>query len=778
MRMLGSENQLQAGESVGRYEIISALGRGGMGEVYLARDKMLGRRVALKFMPESVTTDEHHLRRFEQEARAASALNHPNIVTIYEVGQVEHRRFIAAEFIDGETLRQRMTDGLRGAIDTREAIRIAEQVASALADAHANGIVHRDIKPENIMLRRDGIAKVLDFGLAKYAETQFSGPEDATRELVKTNPGVVMGTVAYMSPEQARALPVDARTDVWSLGVVLYEMLAGAQPFTGPSHSDIMVSILEREPKPLAHQLSETLDFVITKALSKDRDDRYQTARDLLADLRRIKTRLLPETVAVSTFAAPPFARPATTSGATSVSQSIGVLPFLNMSADPENEYFCDGLAEEIINALTKIENLFVVARTSAFSFKGQQLDVREIGRRINVAHVLEGSVRKAGNQLRITAQLISVEDGYHLWSERYDRELQDVFAIQDEITLAIVDKLKVKLLRGERAALLDRYRDNIEAYNLYLKGRYYWGQRPLMIEKAIEYFELAIARDENYALAYSGLADCYYALGSWENGSMAPAVAVPKANAAAKKALTLDIMLAEAHTSLAYGKMHFEWDWAGCDARLQHAHDINPHYPTMHHWQSHYLTAMGDAAGSLAASRKFLELDPLDILANIHLAWHYVMAREFDASVEQCFKSMELFPNSFWPHFCLGITYGEKGLIDEGIKELEKSVELAGITFAYAGLGYFYGVAGDKAKAKGVIDSLKAMARTRYVPSFDLAMVYTGLGEIDSAFAYLEKAYEERSSWLAYLKVEPRLDVLRSDARFDELLKRVGLGS
>ena len=775
--MVGSENQLQVGEEVGRYEIISPLGRGGMGEVYLARDKMLGRRVALKFMPASVTTDEHHLRRFEQEARAASALNHPNIVTIYEIGEVKNRRFIAAEFIDGETLRQRMNDGSRGGIDIGEAFRIAEQVASALADAHANGIVHRDIKPENIMLRSDGIAKVLDFGLAKYAETQVSGPEDATRELVKTNPGVVMGTVAYMSPEQARALPVDARTDVWSLGVVLYEMLAGTQPFTGSSHSDILVSILGREPPSLAHRdLSETIDFVITKALTKDRDDRYQTARDLLADLRRIKTRLLPDTIAASTFSAPPLARQVTTSGATAVAPSIGVLPFVNMSADPENEYFCDGLAEELINALTKIENLFVVARTSAFSFKSQQLDVREIGRRLNVAHVLEGSVRKAGNQLRITAQLISVEDGYHLWSERYDRELQDVFAIQDEITLSIVDKLKLKLLRGERAALLDRYRDNVEAYSLYLKGRYYWGQRPLLIEKAIDYFEQAIAKDENYALAYSGLADCYYSLGSWEVGRLAPAVIVPKANAAAQKALTLDNMLAEAHTSLAYGKMHFEWDWAGANARLQHAHDINPHYPTLHHWQSHYMMATGDTAGSLAASKKYLEIDPLDSLANIHLAWHYVMARDFDASIEQCFKSLDLFPNLFWPHFCLGLTYEQQGLMGESHRQLERAVELADITFAYAGLGHSYAVAGERAKAQGVIDRLNAMAKTRYVPSFDLAMIYTGLGDIDSAFAYIDKAYQERSSWLAYLKVEPRLDRLRSDARFNDLLKRVGL--
>ena len=787
--MLADNQEVKAGQAIGHYEIVSALGRGGMGEVYLAHDTKLGRRVALKFMTLAFGEDPDSARRFEQEARAASGLNHPNIVTIHEIGEVNNRRFIATEFIDGETLRQRLTpiatQAVGGAerIETTEAISIAEQVASALAAAHANGIVHRDIKPENIMLRRDGIAKVLDFGLAKFAEAKPGGPEDLTREMVLTNPGVVMGTMSYMSPEQARALPVDARTDIWSLGVVLYEMLAGTAPFAGPSSGDVLVSILDRELKPLAHSgrnFPETLEFIVSKALTKDREDRYQTARELLADLRRINSRII--NLNSGQGPAPPttsVTRQINTSGSSAVAPSIGVLPFVNMSTDPENEYFCDGLAEEVINALTKIENLFVVARTSAFSFKGKELDVREIGRRLNVANVLEGSVRKAGNRLRITAQLISVEDGYHLWSERYDRELADVFAIQDEITLAIVEKLKVKLLRGERAALFDRYRDNVEAYNLCLKGRHYWNQRPLGIMKAIEYFEQAIAMDANYALAYSGLADCYSVLGSWENGTLAPAVAMPKAKAAAEKALTLDIMLVEAHASLAFGQMHYDWDWDGTAARFRHANDINPHYPTLHHWHSHYLMAMGDPDGSLTASKRFLELDPLDMVANIHLAWHHVMAHQFEDAIEQCFRSKSLFPNSFWPYFCLGLNYEHKGLIDESRAEFEQAIKIGGdVTFAYAGLGHLHATSGERAKAENVIATLTEMSKTRYVPSFDIALIYAGLGELDNAFVWLEKSYQERSSWMAYLNVEPRLDPLRPDPRFADLLQRVGLAS
>jgi serine/threonine protein kinase/Tfp pilus assembly protein PilF len=779
--LVDENSELKAGQTIGHYEILSPLGKGGMGEVYLVQDTKLGRKVALKFLSAAFTTNQDRLRRFEQEARSASALNHPNILTIHEIGEADGRRFIATEFIDGETLRQRI---IGGSLRFTEALNIAEQMGSALAAAHAAGIIHRDIKPENVMARRDGIVKVLDFGLAKLSEPPAvaggseTHEEAQTRIKIQTNTGVVMGTVTYMSPEQARGLTVDARTDIWSLGVVFYEMLAGRAPFAGQTTSDILVSILEREPTSLASlcpDMPEAVEWIVTKALTKERDGRYQTATEILSDLRRVKNRL-----ALASEMELMSPRPRHSQALVSGEQvpSIAVLPFVNMSAEPENEYFCDGLAEELINALTKIDRLRVPARTSAFSFKGKAIDVREIGQKLNVNNVLEGSVRKAGNRLRITAQLINVEDGYHLWSERYDREMEDVFAIQDEITLAIVDKLKLKLLREEKAALLDRYRENLEAYNLYLKGRYYWSRRPLEIRKAVECFEEAIEKDPDYALAYAGLADCYNHLGSWENGTLAALEAMPKAKAAANKALELDDTLVEAHTSLAYSVMHYDWDWRAAESRYQLAFDINPNYANAHHWYSHYLTATGRTEESLAESKRYLELDPLDLLANGHLAWHYLFARQYDEAIEQCWKTNELYPNSFWPSFFFALAYEQKGVIEKASVEFERAIKMSGnITFARAGLGHLFAISDRKSEARRVVRELKHLANERYVPSYDLAVIHAGLDEKDQAFDCLEKAYQEHSSWMAYLKTEPRLDPLRSDPRFTDLMRRIRLG-
>jgi serine/threonine-protein kinase len=456
---------------------------------------------------------------------------------------------------------------------------------------------------------------------------------------------------------------------------------------------------------------------------------------------------------------------------------SIAVLPFVNMSADRDNEYFCDGLAEELINALTKLEQLHVVARTSAFSFKNKEVDVREIGRKLDVIYVLEGSVRRAGDRLRITAQLIDVRDGYHLWSERYDREASDVFAIQDEISLAIVDKLRIRLLGQEKATLLTRYRDNLEAYNLYLKGRYYWDQRPQGLKRAIESFQQAIEKDPDYALAYAGIADCYVTLGSWENGTFPPLEAIPKAKAAAKKAIELDDTLPEAYASLAYATMNYDWDWPSVESGYKHAFNLNPRYATAHHWYSHYLLARGRADESLVESKRCLELDPLDLIINIHLAWHHQFARQYDEALEQCWKVSELYPNSFWPSFFSALAYEQKGMYGEALAESEKAIKMSGnVTFTTAALGHLYALSGKQAEARKTIAELKELSSKRYVTAYDIAIIYAGLGENDQAFEWLDKALEERSSWLPYLGIEPRIDELRSDPRFKALLERVGL--
>lgn len=461
----------------------------------------------------------------------------------------------------------------------------------------------------------------------------------------------------------------------------------------------------------------------------------------------------------------------------TAMTPSIAVLPFLNLSGDPGNEYFCDGLAEELLNALTKIKPLFVVARASAFSFKGKDLDARDIGRRLNVDTIVEGSVKKAGDQLRVSVQLINADNGFQLWSERFERRMTDLFAMQDEITLAIIEQLKVELLEKEKLALLGRHQGDLEAYNLYLKGRYYWAQRPQGIHKAIEYFELAIDKDPRSALARAGLADCYVTLGSWENGTLPPVQAMAKAKSAASKALELDSRLAEAHATLAYRTTHHDWDWATAEAQFRRALELNPNYAVSHHWYSHYLTAMGRTEDSLAASKRCLELDPLDLVINIHMAWHHHFARHYEEAVEQCWKTNELHPNSFWPPYFFALAYQQQGKIAEAAVEFQKAIQMSGnVTFTTAGLGHLYASSGKSAEGRAIFDELRLRAKTIYVPAYDLALVCAGLGWMDQAFEWLDRAYEERSGWLTYLKIEPRLDILRGDPRFNGLLRRVRL--
>ena len=456
---------------------------------------------------------------------------------------------------------------------------------------------------------------------------------------------------------------------------------------------------------------------------------------------------------------------------------SIAVMPFLNPSGDPENDYLCEGLAEELISSLTRIKSCLVVARASAFSFRGRDIDVREIGRRLNVDTVLEGSVQRAGDRLRVTAQLIDAGNGFHFWSERFDRQITDVFEIQDQITLAIVKQLKVELAAKERSVLLTEKSESLESYNLYLKGRYYWAQRPQGIGKAIEYFEQAIHKEPNYARAHAGLADCYVTLGSWENGTMPPIEAMAKAKEAASEALNLDKSLAEAHTTLAYRTTHHDWDWARAEAQFQHAFELNPNYAVCHHWYSHYLTAVGRTEESLKASKRCLELDPLDLVINIHMAWHYQFARQYEQAIEQCWKTCELHPNSFWPAYFFGLAYEQQRHVDRAMEEYRTSVKMSGdVTFATAALGHLYGTAGKTDEARVVYQELKDRAERAYVPAYDIALVCIGLGWNEQALEYLAQAHQERSGWMTYLKVDPRLDPLRSDARFVELLRQVRL--
>jgi len=452
------------------------------------------------------------------------------------------------------------------------------------------------------------------------------------------------------------------------------------------------------------------------------------------------------------------------------------VLPFKDLTGDADNEYFCDGLAEELLSALAKIRGLFVVARASAFSFKGKDLDAREIGRRLGVDTLLEGSVKKSGPRLRISVQLINAANGFQIWSERFERLMTDLFELQDEITLAIISELKVELLETDKQVLVRRHSSDLEAYNLYLKGRFYWAQRPQGINKAIEFFQLAIDTDPRSALARAGLADCYATLGSWENGSLPPIIAMAKARAAANKAVELDERLAEPHATLAYRTTHHDWDWSIAEAQFQHALALNPNYAVTHHWYSHYLMAMGRTEESLAQSKRCLELDPLDLVINIHMAWHYQFSRRYDEAIDQCHKTNDLLhPNSFWPPYFLAMAYQQQGRLADAAIEFQKAIEMSGsVTFTSAGLGHLYGCAGDSAKARRIFEELHQRSQRTYVPAYDLALVCVGLGWTDQAFEWLDKAHQERSGWLTYLGVEPRLDSLRMDPRFGEMLHRL----
>jgi serine/threonine protein kinase/Tfp pilus assembly protein PilF len=747
------------GKTVSHYRILEKIGAGGMGEVYKAEDLKLKRTVALKFLPSEFTRDDEAKERFIREAQAASSLQHANICTIHDIDKAEDGRlFICMDCYEGETLKDKIKDqslsdsGMKTGLKIDEIVDLAIQIAQGLIKAHEKGIVHRDIKPANIFITQDEVVKILDFGLAKLA---------AQTKVTKT--GSTLGTVSYMSPEQTKGEEADHRSDIWSLGIVMYEMITGQLPFKGDYEQAIVYSILNDEAEPMRkvrNELPMELDLVVRKAMQKDSKERYENLQKLLVDLNSLKKKL--EANQTEDIEKP--------------LPSIAVLPFVNMSADPENEYFSDGLAEDLINALSKIKEFRVSARTSTFSFKGEKIDVREIGGKLKVETVLEGSVRKAGNRLRITAQLINVRDGYHLWSEQYDRVMDDVFDIQDEITLAIVDALKVELLAGENQAVMKRYTQNVEAYNLYLQGRYYWNKMNIeAFRKSIDYFQRAVETDPTYALAYAGLADSYTGLGDAGLSAIPPKEAFSNAMEAVQKALEIDDALAEAHASLAHLKMH-DFDWSGTEQEFKRAIELNPNYATTYHMFAFYFALMERHDESIATIKRALELDPVSLGIKTDLGVLFYFARQYDQAIAQYHKTLEMDPGFVRAYVTLGSAYGQKGMYQEAIDMVQKAIDLSGDHSKIAALGRVYALSGKKDEARKVIAELKALANQRYISPYCFALIYASLGEKDQAINWLQSAYKNHVSELIYMKVDPYLDKLRSDPRFTALLKKVGL--
>ena len=797
------------GRTFSHYTIQEKLGEGGMGVVYKAEDTKLDRIVALKFLPIHLEASEQDKARFLQEAKAAAALNHPNVCSVIDIQEQDGQQFIVMEYIDGETLRRKIP-----LARTDDAVRYAIQIGEALQEAHSKGIVHRDVKCENILVTSRNQIKVMDFGLAKLK---------GSLKLTKTSSTV--GTLAYMAPEQIQGGETDARSDIFSFGVVLFEMLTGRTPFRGEHEAAIMYSIVNEEPDSVLKfkpDLSPELDRIIRRSLEKDPEDRYQHIDDMVSELRRLQkqsTRVVRPTLKempvppsgvfthqtqehrdLSAKISPPVVEPKqklplVLGGAAILVvvsavvayflffaahesiDSIAVLPFENVGADPNTQYLSDGITESLINSLSQLSNLTVMSRSSVFHYKGKEVDPQEAGKKLGVKAILTGRVTPHGEDIQISTELVDVARNSHIWGEQYNRKLADLLAIQQEISKEISEKLSLKLAGEEERKLEKASTGNTEAYQLYLKGRYLWNKRKADdLKTAIDYYNQAIQKDPNYALAYAGLASTYALLPEYAGAS--PNDILPKAQAAATKASELDPTLAEPRAVLGLLKLSYRWDREGAEKEFRQAIQLNPNYPTVHHWYSISLRQEGKLDESMAEIKKAQELDPLSPVINLNVAEVLLLLHRPEEAIDQLKKTIELDPIYPGAHMSLGLMYSYQGRFDEALNELKKAREILGPDdpLGLGPLGNVYARAGKKQEALKILNQLQTLSEHRSNLALQAAMVYTGLEDKDKAFEWLEKAYDQQNQALGNLKITQLWETLRSDPRFSVLLKKVRL--
>jgi serine/threonine-protein kinase len=797
---------LSAGSRLGPYEILAPLGAGGMGEVYRARDARLHRDVAIKVLPASFSADPDRLRRFEQEARAASALNHPNILTIHDIGMHDDAPYLVSELLEGESLRDRLEGG---GFKPAAAVDAAVQVAQGLAAAHEKGIVHRDLKPENLFVLRDGRVKILDFGLAKLTrpDPAPSGESEVVTTPAETEPGTVMGTLGYMSPEQLRGQAADHRSDIFSLGAILYEMLAGRRAFLGSTPVDTISAILKEDPPELTgtvEGLSPGLERIARRCLEKNPDARFQSARDLAFALKesavlppasqtvvarpapgRVASRFPPLAVALIAIGVialvilmavrtGPLRQWLAKGGGTGRIASLAVLPLRDLTGDPRQQYFVDGMTEALTSSLAQIRSLKVIARTSSEQYKESKKPLREIARDLGVDAVVEGSITRAGNRIRVAARLIQPESQTQLWAKSFERGVGDVLALQGEIAGAIARQIEAQLTTDERSRLTATRPIDAKAYEAYLLGRFLLDQgTEESLNSALEQFTKALQIQPDYAAAHAAIAG-YYAILPFYS-SLSPAEVFPKARAEAEKSLEIDESLPEAHASLAYIRAYYEWDWPKAEQEFRRALELRPSYADAHFSFSRFLAAAGRMDEAIAEIRRAQELDPRSVPLKANTALLFYFSGRYDEALEQLFEVRKLDPNLPLVHWGIGLTYEQKGQQEQAIEALRKATSLSKSLNMQSSLGHAYARFGKRAEAQAILDMLRERSKESYVPSYFSALIYSGLGDKDRAFEWLERAFQERSTVLAYLRLDPRLAPLRSDPRFAELLRRIG---